>query len=276
MRYTPIDPQQLFVENRASSETVVAAHPRRRQRQRRPAHQRRRLFPAQAKHRPVYPHRHRTGGAFCCCIDAHDEKHREILFCASQIRFRTRGSQTHQSRGKKISGIARVEWSPDFPALFHRLMCECEHAYLNLTSTNAHIVVETREARFQERRCRRSIRCTAINARKVVARVTRHQIQNRSCLDPKACDITGRLAFGASAKVVKPGVNEMEWRLSLPVNSSGAAGNSPTIRSSPAALTPARCIIFRTISLVGTDNCSCSMSRPVTRITTPISRARFR
>src|SRR4029079_6021502 len=48
-----------------------------------------------------------------------------------------------------MSGIDRAEWLSALRQLFHRLMCECEHVYLN---TNEHkravIEVETREARF--------------------------------------------------------------------------------------------------------------------------------
>ena len=44
---------------------------------------------------------------------------------------------------------AATAWLSGFDTLFHRLMCECEHIYLNSNEhKRAHVVVETREARF--------------------------------------------------------------------------------------------------------------------------------
>lgn len=83
--------------------------------------------------------------------DADDEKHREILFLreANPDLERWEGHKLTKEEARKISGIQQVHWLSDFPRLFHRLMCECEHAYLN---TNEHkravIEVETRDARF--------------------------------------------------------------------------------------------------------------------------------
>src|SRR5947209_1394281 len=64
--------------------------------------------------------------------DADDEKHREILF------LRQPSEQTELWEGHKFSkeearaatGIQNIQWLGDFPPLFHRLMCECEHVYL--------------------------------------------------------------------------------------------------------------------------------------------------
>src|SRR6185369_13783354 len=50
---------------------------------------------------------------------------------------------------RAVSGIERVHWLSEFPRLFHRLMCECEHVYLNSNEhKRAVIEVDTRESRF--------------------------------------------------------------------------------------------------------------------------------
>ena len=83
--------------------------------------------------------------------EADDEKQRELLFLreANPDMERWEGHKLTKEEARKISGIKHVHWLSEFPRVFHRLMCECEHAYLN---TNEHkravIEVETREARF--------------------------------------------------------------------------------------------------------------------------------
>src|SRR5262245_4307309 len=83
--------------------------------------------------------------------DAHEEKMREILFLreTNDLLATWEGHKLTREEAQKVSGIKRVEWLVDFRPLFHRLMCECEHVYLN---TNEHkravIEVETRDARF--------------------------------------------------------------------------------------------------------------------------------
>jgi len=83
--------------------------------------------------------------------DAHEENMREILFLreTNELLATWEGHKLTKEEASKISGIKRVEWLSQFRPLFHRLMCESEHAYLN---TNEHkravIEVETREGRF--------------------------------------------------------------------------------------------------------------------------------
>ncbi len=83
--------------------------------------------------------------------DADEEEHREILF----VRQPTpdlelwEGHKLTKDEARAVSGIKRVRWLSDFPRLFHRLMCECDHVFLN---TNEHkravVEVQSREARF--------------------------------------------------------------------------------------------------------------------------------
>src|SRR5438552_9598078 len=152
MRYSPIKPQ-LFVENRAglhrrmlpNALAVVNAND---------------ILPTNADGtlllRPSADLFYLTGieqedSILLIYPDAHDEKMREILFLreANPLMETWEGHKLTKEEARKISGIARVEWLSEFPALFHRLMCECEHVYLNSNEhKRANIVVDTREARF--------------------------------------------------------------------------------------------------------------------------------
>ncbi len=83
--------------------------------------------------------------------DADDEKHRAILFLREPTKDMEiwEGHKLTKEEARQLSGIPDVLWLHEFPRLFHRLMCECEHVYLN---TNEHkraiIEVQSREARF--------------------------------------------------------------------------------------------------------------------------------
>ena len=83
--------------------------------------------------------------------NAHEEKMREILFLreTNDLLAIWEGHKLTKEEAQRVSGIKRVEWLSEFPALFHRLICECEHVYLNSNEhKRANVVVETREARF--------------------------------------------------------------------------------------------------------------------------------
>jgi len=69
--------------------------------------------------------------------DAHEENQREILFLRepNPLAETWEGHKLTKEEARKICGIKRVEWLSEFHALFHRLMCECDHVYLN---TNEH------------------------------------------------------------------------------------------------------------------------------------------
>jgi Xaa-Pro aminopeptidase len=83
--------------------------------------------------------------------DADEEKHRTILFLREPTKELEiwEGSKLTKERAQALSGIADVLWLSEFPRLFHRLMCECAHVYLNSNEhKRAVIEVESREARF--------------------------------------------------------------------------------------------------------------------------------
>ena len=83
--------------------------------------------------------------------DADDERQREILFLreTSDLIATWEGRKLTKDAAREVTGIRNVQWLSEFPKLFHRLMCEAEHVWLDSNEhKRAEIVVETREARF--------------------------------------------------------------------------------------------------------------------------------
>jgi Xaa-Pro aminopeptidase len=80
-----------------------------------------------------------------------EEKHREILFLREpNEHLKTwEGHKLSKDEAAALSGVKTVKWLSDFPTIFHQLMCEAEHVYLN---SNEHArstrEVETRDERF--------------------------------------------------------------------------------------------------------------------------------
>jgi Xaa-Pro aminopeptidase len=144
--------------------------------------------------------------------DAHEEKMREILFVRqpNELLATWEGHKLTKEEARKISGITRVEWLSEFRPLFHRLMCECEHVYLNANEhSRAVIEVESRDARF--------IRDTQarypLHDYQRLARLLHRLRSTKSKLEidllRHACAIT-RAGFLRVCRFVRPGVTETE------------------------------------------------------------------
>src|SRR5947208_11453124 len=67
------------------------------------------------------------------CPNAFDDKLREVVFIreSSELLKTWEGHKHSKAEASGISGIRNVQWLTDFPAIFHRLMCEVERVYLN-------------------------------------------------------------------------------------------------------------------------------------------------
>jgi Xaa-Pro aminopeptidase len=144
--------------------------------------------------------------------DAHEPKHREILFLRqpNPLLETWEGHKLTKGEARSLSGIDQVEWLSDFPASFHRLMCECTSVFLNTNEhKRAHVVVETRDARFikdiQARYPLHDYRRLA----PLLHRLRGVKSEIEVALIQKACDIT-EAGFRRVCRFVKPGVNEME------------------------------------------------------------------
>ncbi|HEV2437609.1 MAG TPA: Xaa-Pro aminopeptidase [Verrucomicrobiae bacterium] len=144
--------------------------------------------------------------------DADDAKHRELLFLREPTAENElwEGHKFTKAEARKISGIRSIHWLSEFPRLFHRLMCECEHVFLN---SNEHyravIEVESREARFVAETLRRY----PLHDHRRLAPLM-HQLRAiksplEVALIRKACDLTAA-GFLRALKFLKPGVRETE------------------------------------------------------------------
>lgn len=83
--------------------------------------------------------------------DAFDERLREILFLreSSEHLKIWEGHKLSKDEATQVSGIKTVKWLSEFPGVFHQLMCDAEHVYLNANEhKRATVVVQSRDARF--------------------------------------------------------------------------------------------------------------------------------
>jgi Xaa-Pro aminopeptidase len=144
--------------------------------------------------------------------NAFNASNREILFLRepSALLKIWEGHKHSKEEASRISGIKNVRWLSEFPGLFHQLMCEAEHVYLN---TNEHgrasIAVETRDARFIAD-CR--LRYPLHDYRRLARLLHELRVVKAPAeiaLLRKAIEITDT-AFQRVCRFVKPGVNEVE------------------------------------------------------------------
>lgn len=143
---------------------------------------------------------------------AFDEKLREVLFVRepSVLLKIWEGHKLSKEEATKISGIKTVKWLSEFRTVFHQLMCEVEHVFLN---TNEHkravVEVETRDARFV-RDCRARY---PLHDYQRLARLMHplRVVKSEHELDllKEAVSITDK-GFRRVCRFVKPGVNECE------------------------------------------------------------------
>ncbi|HEX7859270.1 MAG TPA: Xaa-Pro aminopeptidase [Verrucomicrobiae bacterium] len=213
MRYAPIDPK-LFVENRQrlkgmllpNSLAVVNAND---------------VLPTNADGSlPLIPNAdlfflsgvEQEQSILLIYPDADDEKHREMLFLreTNEDLAIWEGHKLTKDEARKVSGIQQIHWLQDFPRLFHRLMCECEHVYLNSNEHKRAVVeVETREARFVADTMRNYPLHDYHRLARVMhkLRVAKSDVEVQ--LIKRASQIT-KQGFERVLKVAQPGVSEME------------------------------------------------------------------
>ena len=144
--------------------------------------------------------------------DADDARHREILFLreANPLLETWEGHKLSKIEAREKTGVSNIQWLDTFPSLFQRMMCECEHVYLDSNEhSRAVIEVETREARFVSETRRKyplhDYRRLAGLMHRLRAVKSAAEIQ----LLRKACDLTRR-GFLRVLKFTRPGVREFE------------------------------------------------------------------
>ncbi len=148
---------------------------------------------------------------------ADEEKHREILFLREptpEIEL-WEGRKLTRDEARQVTGVKNVRWISEFRRLLHRLMCHCDHVYLNSNEhQRAVIEVESREARFVADTMRRY----PLHDYQRLARLM-HQLRVvKSDLEidlvRKACALTEK-GFRRVLKFTKPGVLEAEIEAEL-------------------------------------------------------------
>lgn len=149
--------------------------------------------------------------------DADDEKHREILFLREPTPKLElwEGAKLSKQRARKLSGIRRIEWLAEFPQLFHRLMCECEHVYLNSNEHKRAVIdAESREARFVSDTISRYPLHDYHRLARLMHRLRIVKSEPELDLIRHACQLTDS-GFRRLLRFVKPGVNECEVEAEL-------------------------------------------------------------
>jgi Xaa-Pro aminopeptidase len=241
MRYRPIDPQ-LFINNRANlaklvepnSLVIVNAND---------------LMPTNAD--GSFAWRQSSDLFYLTGVDqeetilllypdAHEKNMREILFVreTNDLLVTWEGHKLTKQQAEEVSGIKRVEWLSEFRPLFHRLICECEHVYLNSNEHKRAVVeVETREARFvRDTRARYPLHDYRRLAR-LMHRLRAVKSNLELDLIAHAASIT-RAGFLRVCRVVKPGVSEMEIEAEFAhefIRRGGDFAYGPIIASGPNA-----------------------------------------
>jgi Xaa-Pro aminopeptidase len=168
--------------------------------------------------------------------NAFDEKQREILFLReSNDHLKVwEGHKLSKEQAQKVSGIKQVKWLSEFRGVFHRLMCESEHVYLNRNEHGrASQEVETRDDRFV-RDCQ--TRYPLHDYQRLAPLLHRLRVVKSDAeldLIRQACAIT-RAGFLRVARMVKPGINEAEIEAELArefIRRRGAFAFNPIIAS---------------------------------------------
>lgn len=144
--------------------------------------------------------------------DAADEKLREILFLREpNPHLKTwEGHKLSREEATEISGIKNIKWLSEFRSVFHVLMCDGEHVYLNLNEHKRAVVeVETRDARFV-RDCQTRYPLHHYHRlAPVMHRLRAEKSEAELALLNQAIEITDR-GFHRVLRFVKPGVNEAD------------------------------------------------------------------
>jgi Xaa-Pro aminopeptidase len=146
------------------------------------------------------------------CPDADDEKHREVLFLRepNPETARWEGHKLDKQEAQARTGIQRVHWLSEFPALFHRLMCQCGPVFLNANEhPRAVIRMPSRDARFVvATMCEYPLHDYRRLA-PLLHRLRAVKSDTETALIRRACQVTGD-GFRRVLAFTRPGVTEYE------------------------------------------------------------------
>lgn len=168
--------------------------------------------------------------------DAFDPRLREILFLREPNEHLKvwEGHKHSKDESTAISGVATVKWLSEFRGVFHQLMCEAEHVYLNSNEhRSAKADVETREFRFiRECQARYPLHDYQRLARLLHSlRVKKTEFELELLKQAVAITDSG---FRRVLRFVKPGIGEQEVEAEFAhefIRSRGKFAYSPIIAS---------------------------------------------
>jgi Xaa-Pro aminopeptidase len=143
---------------------------------------------------------------------ADDEKQRELLFLreATPESNQWEGHKLGKDEARELTGIKRVHWLSEFPRLFHKLMCECDHVFLNSNEhKRAVIEVPSRDARFAAETMRRYPLHDYRRLAPLMHRLRAVKSDVEIGLIRQACGVTAG-AFARVLRFTRPGVGEWE------------------------------------------------------------------
>ncbi len=151
------------------------------------------------------------------CPNSFDPLTREVLFIRESSELLTiwEGYKHTKDDARKISGIKNVRWLSEFRGIFHRLMCESDHVYLNGNEhARSTVVVQTRDARFVKDTQKRYPLHDYQRLGRIMMDLRGAKSDAEIELLKKAIEITEK-GFRAVAKMTKPGVTEYEVEAEL-------------------------------------------------------------
>lgn len=144
--------------------------------------------------------------------DADDENHRELLFLREPTSESEiwEGRKLSQQDARELTGIEHIHWLSEFPRLFHRLICECDHVFLNSNEHKRAVVeVESREARFVADTMRKYPLHNYRRLAQVMHRLRAIKSDTEIELIRKACDLTNQ-GVQRVLRFTRPGVTEFQ------------------------------------------------------------------
>jgi len=144
--------------------------------------------------------------------DADEEEHREMLFLrepTAELELWD-GHKLTKAEARQLTGVQNIYWLSEFPRLFHRLMCEADHVFLNSNEHKRAIIeVESREARFVAETIQKYPIHNYRRLAPLMHRLRAIKSEVEVDLIRKACDLTNQ-GFQRVLKFTHPGVFEYQ------------------------------------------------------------------
>ena len=144
--------------------------------------------------------------------DADEPEHRELLFVREPTAENQlwEGHKLDKAEARALTGIQNIHWLSEFPRLFHRLICECSHVYLNTNEHKRAIVeVESRDARFIADTQRRYPLHDFQRLAPLLHELRAVKSEAEIAVIQRACDLTEK-GFRRVLQFTRPGVWERE------------------------------------------------------------------